>query len=123
MGSLIEGNIDKALGFGVMEIGGLKINLSLTTAKDLITYQQLPAKYLKSKEPTIEESMALQEGYREYFVNYLKSKDLETPEEKINLFVTKYLNKFIEEFPIATGMRTREESEKLKQEIEVKQKN
>lgn len=121
--SLIEGDIEKALGFGVMEIGDLKINLNLTTAKDLITYQQLPIKYLKSKDPTIEESMNLQEGYRQYFIDYLKSKDPSMEDSKVELLVTKNLSKFIEEFPIATGMRTREESEQLKKDLENKQKN
>ena len=123
MSSLIEGNIDKALGFGVMEIGGLKINLSLTTAKDLITYQTLPVKYLTSKVPTTEESMALQEAYRDYFVTYIFNKDNSLDKEKVELFVAKYLSKLIEEFPIAAGIRTREEMDEIKKNISDKQKN
>ena len=123
MSSMIEGNIDNALGFGKMEIAGLTINLSLTTAKDLITYQQLPVKYLKSKEPTIEESIELQEAYRKYFIDYLISKDNSFDKDKIELLVTKNLQKFIEEFPIATGMITRAEAEELKKSISDKQKN
>lgn len=123
MSGLIEGNIEKALGFGVMYIGDLKINLNLTTAKDLITYQQLPIKYLKSKEPTLDESVKLQEGYRLYFIDYLKAKDPTIPVDQIELLVTKNLSKFIELFPIATGMRTKEESDKIKNDLEKKQKN
>ena len=123
MSGLIEGNIDNALGFGVMEIEGLKINLHLTTAKDLITFQTLPMKYLKSKEVTTEESVALQEGYRESFIKYLMDKDPSLAKDKIELLVAKYVNRLLEEFPIATGMKTRKEMDDLKKSISDKQKN
>lgn len=123
MSGIIEGDIQKALGFGVMVIGDLKINLHLTTAKDIIDYQTLPLKYIKSKDPTIEESLALQEGYREYFIKYLKAKDSSLLDETIALFVAKNLTKLIEEFPIATGMRTREEVEEYREKVKLKEKN
>ncbi len=123
MSGLIEGNIDSALGFGEMEIEGLKISLHLTTAKDLITFQTLPMKYLKSKEITTEESVALQEGYRDYFIKYLLDKDPSLEKPKIELFVAKYLNRLIEEFPIASGIRTKAEMAEIKKSISDKQKN
>jgi len=123
MSGIIEGDIKKALGFGVMEIGSLKINLHLTTAKDIITYQTLPLKYIKSKEPTLEESLALQEGYRGYFIDYLSAKDPTLEAETIALFVAKNLSKLIEEFPIATGLRTKAEVEEYKAKVSEKEKN
>lgn len=122
MSGLIEGNIENALGFGVMSVAGLKIDLHLTTAKDLITYQTLPMKYLKNKEVTNEESVALQEGYRNYFIKYLMDKDPSLEKEQMELFVVKYLNKLIEEFPIATGMRTKAEMDEIKNNLSDKEK-
>lgn len=123
MSGLIEGNIEKALGFGKMEISGLTISLHLTTAKDIIDYQSLPLKYLKSKEPTMEESIKLQEAYRDYFNKYLMDKDPTLDKDKIELFVAKNINQLIKEFPIATGMRTKAEMEEIEKSISDKQKN
>lgn len=123
MSGLIEGNIEKALGFGVLKIGDLNINLHLTTAKDIIIFQELPIKYIKTKEPSLEDSIKLQQGYRDYFVKYFLDKDPSLDVNQVELLVTKNLNTLIQEFPIALGIRTREEFEQYKKELSDKEKN
>ena len=120
MSGIIKGDLERALGFKTMKIGGVEIDLSQTKAKDLIEFQKIPSKYLVSKEPTNKEYADLSDGYREYFINYIMDKDPSANKEQVTLFVVKYINQLVKEFPVATGLRTKEEMDKIEEEVKKK---
>jgi hypothetical protein len=110
----IIGNIDKALGVGKIKLkDDLIIDISDIKASDIIDYQKIIARKYDDNEKRIED-------IKNYFSRILA--DPEQDQEKLELLIAVNLGVLINEFGIATGLISKEQSEQIKkaQEEELK---
>ena len=112
--SIIKGDIKKALGFCTIKIGELEIDLSQTTAKDIMDFQEMPIKASKGKKMadiTAEDMIDANQLSNKWYVDYFMSKDPVAIKEEIELFVVKNQAALQKEFTIGFGIKTKEKYE------------
>ena len=108
--SIFKGDIKKALGFSTITVLGIEIDLSKTTYKDIVDFQQLPILALQGKkveELTSKDLIVASELRMGYFVDYFKDKSPATPVEDIKLLVVKNFATLQKEFTIGFGIKSR----------------
>ena len=114
--SIIKGDIKRALGFGEIVLGEgenkLTIDLSLTTAKDIVEFQELPIRAAKGKkfeDLTADDMLTASKDSTDWLVKYFTEKDPECDKGEIELLVAKHKPAIQKEFTIGFGIKTREE--------------
>ena len=108
---IIKGDIRRALGFGSFKIGELEIDLSKTTAKDIIDFQELPIKALSGKKQedlVAEDLLKLSADQLKWYVDYFFDKDPEVDKSEVELLVVKNKRLFHRGFTIGFGIKTQE---------------
>jgi len=125
--SIMKGDIKRALGYGSIKIGEgdktIEIDLSKTTAKDIVEFQELPIRITQGKkadELTAEDLIKAGEISSKWYVDYFMAKDPNANKEDMHHFVVRNRQALQKEFTIGFGIKPREQYDKDESEAEEK---